>query len=82
MRSVLLALLLTTISAQAAPAARADFFSPAPIAVPDDSVSGRAPALHADLLDYFTGSRSRMIQGATIAFGIGLVILMTSTRKR
>ena len=34
------------------------------------------------LLDYIRGNRSRMIQVTTIAFGIGLVILMTATRKR
>ena len=41
--------------------------------------SGR---LHANkLFDYIRGNRSRMVQVATIALGIGLVILMTSTRK-
>lgn len=36
---------------------------------------------HAGLMDYVLGSRARLIQVATIAFGIGLVILLTSTRK-
>lgn len=38
-------------------------------------------ALPADLFDYIRGNRSRMIQVATIGFGIGLVILLTSVRK-
>lgn len=38
--------------------------------------------LHANkLFDYIRGNRSRMVQVATIGLGIGLVILMTATRK-
>lgn len=40
-----------------------------------------AGPLFGGLTDYVMGNRSRMIQIATIAFGIGLVILMTATRK-
>jgi hypothetical protein len=39
------------------------------------------PQRHAGFTDYVIGNRSRMIQVTTIAFGLGLVILMTSTRK-
>lgn len=33
------------------------------------------------LVDYIRGNRSRMVQVATIGLGIGLLILMTATRK-
>ena len=42
----------------------------------------QSSGLHANkLFDYIRGNRSRMVQVATIALAIGLVILMTSTRK-
>lgn len=40
-----------------------------------------AGAVPGSLTDYVMGNRSRMIQITTIAFALGLVILMTSTRK-
>ena len=62
------------LSAQAALPAWADSFSSV-------TTVDRPPLRRAGLLDYFNGDRSRMIQATTIGFGLGLVILMTATRK-
>lgn len=40
-----------------------------------------APALFAGFKEYILGNRSRMVQVAFVAFGIGIAILVTATRK-
>jgi hypothetical protein len=42
---------------------------------------GFMPAPVAGLKDYIIGNRSRMIQVVTIGFALGIVILVTATRK-
>jgi len=52
--------------------------TPPVVAVP----AAAAPApVFASFFDYVTGNRSRVIQFAFIGFAVGVVILMTSTRK-
>ena len=53
----------------------------APCAEAGQRVCAVAHAPSANLFDYIRGNRSRMVQVATIGLGIGLVILMTATRK-
>jgi hypothetical protein len=60
--------------------------SPAAAAVPAVPVSYQPTATAsirrpAGFMDYVIGNRARMIQVTTIGFALGLVILMTSTRK-
>jgi len=55
-----------------------------PSCAPAATVTPAAPSARIQankLFDYIRGNRSRMVQITTIAFGIGLVILMTATRK-
>jgi hypothetical protein len=59
------------------PAAQAAGVSPAAHHGPATSVSLPANKL----FDYIRGNRARMVQIATIGLVIGLVILMTATRK-
>jgi hypothetical protein len=45
------------------------------------AASAAPTVIFAGLFDYVTGSRTRMVQFTFIGFAIGVVILMTSTRK-
>ena len=44
-------------------------------------VASSPPALFAGITDYVIGNRSRMVQAAFVAFGVGILILVTATRK-
>src|SRR5262249_8068014 len=72
----LLAILLTWVGAvQPVVAASAATSSSQP-------VPAQAPFAQAQLMNYVLGDRTRLVQVTTIAFGIGVVILLTATRKR
>lgn len=48
----------------------------------ETSPTVRARVIQANkLIDYIRGNRSRLVQVTTIGFGLGLLILMTATRK-
>lgn len=56
------------------------FIAPCQAEPPVTSTRACTP-LFAGLTDYIIGNRSRMVQTTFIAFGLGILILVTATRK-
>ena len=75
MRFLLAILLIFAITVPVATATGTDSFPPQPILAPPTFAQSQ-------VMNYVLGDRSRMLQVTTIGFGIGLVILLTATRKR
>ena len=72
LRGLCLVLIVAFVLAAFVPAVQAEALSPSRAA---------APTLVAGITDYFIGNRSRMVQTTFIAFGLGILILVTATRK-
>jgi hypothetical protein len=55
--------------------------APASAAAPAPQAASAARTVPASLFDYIRGNRARMVQVTTLGLGLGLLILMTATRK-